>query len=170
MIFGHQIWRSAGRMLGKLARERRGGVALIFGLSMLPIAIGAGLALDLGRAYIVESRLAYALDAAGLAVGSSTGSTSELQALMQSYFDANYPAAELGIPATPTMNIISDEIHINLGDGLKNTTEYYTYQGSLTTPPCSEIVSWIVLKKVVWSKNASSLMVSEKREELNLTI
>ena len=48
MIFGHRIWQSAGRKLGKLARERRGGVALIFGLSMVPIAIGAGLALDLG--------------------------------------------------------------------------------------------------------------------------
>lgn len=31
----------------------------------------------------------------------------------------------------------------------KNTQGYYNYTGSLTTPPCSEIVNWFILKAPV---------------------
>ncbi len=36
---------------------------------------------------------------------------------------------------------------LNLRDAFTDTASYYTYPGSFTTPPCSEIVTWFVLKR-----------------------
>ena len=38
---------------------------------------------------------------------------------------------------------------IALGDLLPDQRSYYTYMGSLTTPPCSEGVLWMVMKTPV---------------------
>ena len=104
--------REIGR---RLVSDRNGAVAIIFALALIPLTVASGLAVDLGRAYIVKNRLAYALDAAGLAVGSSSSSDAqELQTLAQSFFDANYPADELGVPATPTLTIDEESNLITL--------------------------------------------------------
>ena len=83
-------------LLDKLRAFRKSkgaNVAIIFGLSLIPISVAAGAGLDLARAMIVRQRLLQALDAAGLAAGgaSRSGMTStQLQALAQQYFNANY--------------------------------------------------------------------------------
>jgi len=94
--------------------DRRGAVAIIFALALIPLCLAGGAAIDLGRAYLVKSRLGYALDAAGLAVGAASGQDEDvLEALMLDFFDANYPASELGVPAQPTLVMTDSEVELH---------------------------------------------------------
>ncbi len=56
-------------------------------------------------------------------------------------FTDNLPAA--------TNDHFSSATTVNLGDLLPNSTGYYTYGGSLTTPPCSEAVTWLVMSEPI---------------------
>jgi Flp pilus assembly protein TadG len=81
--------------------DRRGSYAVIFALTLIPIMIAIGAAVDLSQAYVVKQRLTRALDAAGLAVGGATGQTpDQIQTMAQNFFNANYPATKIGVPST----------------------------------------------------------------------
>src|SRR4249919_4034565 len=87
--------------------SKRGNVAMMFTIALIPLMIGAGAGLDFARAMLVRQQMGEALDAAALAVGSTTGLTqTTAQALAQKYFDANYTVdkTEYG---SPTINIPS---------------------------------------------------------------
>ena len=43
---------------------------------------------------------------------------------------------------------------INASNFLPANSSYYAYEGSLTTPPCSEGVKWIVLKNPMTASQA----------------
>ncbi|MCR4377033.1 MAG: pilus assembly protein [Rhodospirillales bacterium] len=79
--------------------NQRGAVAVLFALSVIPLMVMAGMAVDLSRAYLVKTRLSHALDSAGLAVGSmrttSTNST-YLESQFTNFVTANYPDAQEG--------------------------------------------------------------------------
>ncbi len=88
-------------------RSKRGNVAMMFAVALVPLMIGAGAGLDFTRAMLVRQQMAEALDAAALAIGSTTGLTqSSAQDLAQKYFNANYTVdkTEYG---SPTVSIPS---------------------------------------------------------------
>lgn len=78
-------------LLREFAVSRRGNVAMMFGIALVPIMIAAGVGLDYARGALVRSQMGDALDAASLAVGATTGLDREkAEALARKYFEANY--------------------------------------------------------------------------------
>jgi carbonic anhydrase len=51
------------------------------------------------------------------------------------------------LPAEEGKSDLADEI--NVADVLPATLKYYGFNGSLTTPPCSEGVAWHVVEKPI---------------------
>jgi Flp pilus assembly protein TadG len=104
------------------ARDARGNVALLFGLTLIPLLIGVGVAVDYGRALIVHERMQEAADAAGLAIGSWVGlSQEEMQTKAQQYFDANYPATTLGTVGALSVSVDGSDIKVNVSGQVPTT-------------------------------------------------
>ena len=111
------------RALRRFARAKRGNVAMIFALSLIPIAIAAGAGLDFARAIVVRASMSEAIDAAALAVGGTQGLTNaQMQTLAQQYFNANYKAdASYGTPAAITVVPGTSSVVITASDVMPTT-------------------------------------------------
>jgi len=53
------------------------------------------------------------------------------------------------LPLEPNQNVKRAKVLINARDLMPTDKSYYRYMGSLTTPPCSEGVSWYILKRPI---------------------
>jgi len=99
------------------AREK--GIALVYmAVFLVPLLACTGLAVDLGRGYLVRVALARAVDAAALAAARNIAADSS-QALRaaNNIFNANFPAGFLGVssvenPPQVTTTVGSDGSHI----------------------------------------------------------
>lgn len=79
-----------------------------------PVVIGsAGMALDMGEAYLVRERLSHALDAAALAAA-GIAATDEAAANLRlnAFMNANYPAEKLGAAYNVHMSVEGDNVHV----------------------------------------------------------
>ena len=83
---------SLSKSLRAFAGRQDGGVAIIFGLSILVLGLAAGLAMDYARAYSIESALRSDLDAAVLGAASRMSEPNEIQAAALTFFDQNWKA------------------------------------------------------------------------------
>ncbi len=65
------------------------------------------------------------------------------------------------IPLEPGQKMKQEKVMVNARDLMPTDKAYFRYMGSLTTPPCTEGVSWYVLKKPIQlSKNQIELVKS----------
>ena len=72
-------------------REKRGNVAIIFGMAVVPLMLGAGVAVDYARSVTAKNTMQAAADAAALAAAAMTNATdAERIAMAQNVFDANF--------------------------------------------------------------------------------
>ncbi len=93
-------------LVARLCLETRGNVATIFALSLVPVALLSGGAVDLSQSMNARSRLAQALDAAALAVGVNTSlSNEDATSIANDFIAANYPGRELGVVQNVNVNI-----------------------------------------------------------------
>ncbi|HXP77032.1 MAG TPA: TadE/TadG family type IV pilus assembly protein [Stellaceae bacterium] len=95
--------------------RRRGSVLVWFAVTMVPLILATGIAIDIARAYAVKIRLGAALDEAGLAVASTSNQSIDLTARLNQYFYGNYSSTGIGTPTSVTMvNDANDANVINL--------------------------------------------------------
>src|SRR3990170_8139762 len=109
--------------LKRLIQDVRGNVAILFGLAIIPLALGVGVGVDYGRALLGRERMQSALDAATLAVGSWPGlSNTEMQTKAQEYFNANYPTSNsLGAVSPLSLSTSGNTIVVSVSGSVPTT-------------------------------------------------
>jgi len=122
-----------------LLGDRKANVAMMFGLSLVPILVATGAGIDFARGVMVHQRMNEALDAAALAVGNATSkptscsssgdaaskaSCSALQTVAQQYFDQNYDHSQdsnYGAPSAVSINVVNQSVTLAASLPLKLT-------------------------------------------------
>jgi len=90
-----------------------GVIAVTFGFTIPVIVSAVGVSVDMAQAYLVKARLGNALDAAALA-GASSGSadSTEIQAIVDAFMDANYPDNRIGDVISVDADLVGDELTV----------------------------------------------------------
>jgi Flp pilus assembly protein TadG len=133
-------------MLGTMKRffaDRKGAFAMQFALLVVPLTVCTGLAIDGGRAFLARYELASALDAAALAVGSTTNENSDLNVIAHSFVNSNFHTEHNGE--------IDLELQVDDGDDdivyLKGTVTIDTYFMPLIGQPTVTVSAESQVKK-----------------------
>ena len=103
----NQYWRR----LRSFIKNETGVIAVIFALASIPIILSIGAAIDFARVYVAKAQLGEALDKAALAVAvSRNASDTQIEAIFQGYFEANFGSNEIATAASLTRNQTDSQI------------------------------------------------------------
>jgi carbonic anhydrase len=91
-----------------------------------------------GKNYPMVAHLVHKGAGGNLAVIGVLLSTGKANSLIETLWE--------NLPKKKESEVVADRVKINAVDLLPKDQGYYTFSGSLTTPPCSEGVTWFVLK------------------------
>jgi len=91
-----------------------------------------------GKSYDMVTHLVHRDQEGKLAVVAVLLATSGANRFIKTLWD--------NLPKEKDTETVVDTVKINVADLLPKNKAYYTYTGSLTTPPCSEGVTWFLLK------------------------
>ena len=135
----------AARSARGFVRSRRGNVAMIYALALVPLAAAAGAGLDYARAVVVRSNMEEAIDSAALAIGSTPGLTNaQMTTLAQQYFNANYKTdSSYGTPGSVSVTPGTQNVTISVTDNMPTTLVSVV---GITTMPVQAST------KVVWGQ------------------
>lgn len=141
----------------------------LLAVTLLTITGFTGLAVDLGRLQLVQARLTSALDAAGLAAGSSLN-TSDYHAEVIKYLNLNFPIGYMGATAPSASVVLSNNnMVINLSASTTMPTTFMHIFGisTLTVEAASQITrSSSGLEVVMVLDNTYSMSLSGKMAAL----
>lgn len=124
-----------------IIRSEQGSALPIIGLSVAALVASSGLAVDMGRAQLVQSKLSSSLDAAGLAAG-STVSTVDVGTEVNKYVNANFPSGYLGSQlgeVSSSLNSDNTILTVNASATVPTTFMKVVGINSLTVSATSEI-------------------------------
>lgn len=106
----------------RFLRCRRGNMAVMTALILIPLMAMAGFAVDLARVYTFKQKMATALDAAGLAAGrlASSSTEADLEAYAQKVFDANIAGADGTVTGfNLTLNTSANTVAVSASGSVK---------------------------------------------------
>jgi len=133
--------RSRFTPLVSFARDQSGMTIPMLGLTFMVLMGFVGTAIDTARYQLVQSRLSFALDAAGLAAG-STMNTTDLDTELAKYMKANFQDGYMGAHTPTVSSVVSDDnLVISLTASTSVPTTFMSLFGitSLSLTATSEI-------------------------------
>jgi Flp pilus assembly protein TadG len=109
-------------LLSLLRRDRRGNVALTFALAAVPLFGAIGVAIDYGRATVARSRMADALDAAVLAVGSKPAMSDDAaKTMIKNWVDNQLQNQTIGTWQVDTVSQANGKIDVTVSGSVPTT-------------------------------------------------